>query len=314
MLIAGTASCQKHPTSSYYGYIEARLTYLSSPYSGQLIALNTDRGQSVTVNQIIFQLDKQPELSELDQAIAENEQAKEQLADLEVGKRPSEIQSIQEQIDEITADLAFYKKEFQRQSTLIKSGAVSVEKLDQAVRDYNAMKAHLIRLQADLVTAKLPAREHQVSAAMAHAEAGMMHVKQLQWILSQKTGIAPVEGITYDTYYRVGELVPSFHPVLSIMAPKDVKVIFFVPETDLSYLKLTQTIQVTCDSCDESSSAAISFISPEAEYTPPIIYSRSARSKLVYRIEAEFQGGIPATLHPGEPVDIQLNDTQPHEE
>jgi len=50
----------------------------------------------------------------------------------------------------------------------------------------------------------------------------------------------------------------------------------------------------------------VSYISPRAEYTPPVIYSRESRAKLVFMVESVFEPQIAATLHPGQPVDVEF--------
>ena len=50
----------------------------------------------------------------------------------------------------------------------------------------------------------------------------------------------------------------------------------------------------------------VSYISPHAEYTPPVIYSKESRNKLVFMVEAVFDPATAAKLHPGQPVDVQF--------
>jgi HlyD family secretion protein len=50
----------------------------------------------------------------------------------------------------------------------------------------------------------------------------------------------------------------------------------------------------------------VSFISPQAEYTPPVLYSQENRYKLVFLVELVFEPGPAAGLHPGQPVDVQF--------
>ncbi len=82
------------------------------------------------------------------------------------------------------------------------------------------------------------------------------------------------------------------------------KVRFFVPEPRLGAIRLGDQVEIHCDSCAPGLTAAISYIAPEAEYTPPVIYSREMRAKLVYLIEAK--PAQPAGLRPGQPVDVTL--------
>ena len=95
-------------------------------------------------------------------------------------------------------------------------------------------------------------------------------------------------------------------PVLSILAPRDIKAIFFVPEMTLSQITLGDSVHVECDSCRQTYVAKVSFISPSAEYTPPVIYSNETRYKLVYRIEAEFDQKDAVQLHPGQPIYVKV--------
>ncbi len=50
--------------------------------------------------------------------------------------------------------------------------------------------------------------------------------------------------------------------------------------------------------------ARISYLSPQPEYTPPILYNRDNRSKLVFMVEAVFEGNVARDLHPGQPADV----------
>jgi HlyD family secretion protein len=62
---------------------------------------------------------------------------------------------------------------------------------------------------------------------------------------------------------------------------------------------------VRCDGCAAPIAARISFIAPQAEYTPPVIYSRENRAKLVFLVEAR-PDEADASLHPGLPVEVTL--------
>lgn len=171
------------------------------------------------------------------------------------------------------AKLELAKITLARRQSLIAKHAVQQEALDTALSDYR------------------------------QAEAALM---QAQWSQKQKTMPAPNAAFVFDTYFLPGESVPAGKPVLSLLAPQDIKVVFFVTEPELGSIQIGQKIVVNCDGC-KSVNAKISFISPQAEYTPPVIYSEDRRAKLVYRIEA-----LPAKLddamklHPGQPVKVHF--------
>jgi HlyD family secretion protein len=85
-----------------------------------------------------------------------------------------------------------------------------------------------------------------------------------------------------------------------------VKLRFFVPQAALSRIAPGDTVQVACDGCPSGMTAQVRFISTQAEFTPPVIYSNESRSKLVFMVEAQPQGEGAARLRPGQPIDVRL--------
>jgi HlyD family secretion protein len=111
-----------------------------------------------------------------------------------------------------------------------------------------------------------------------------------------------------DTLFVQGDWVPSGAPVVSLLPPGNVKIRFFVPEPRLGAVAVGQKVSVGCDGCAPLT-ATISFIAPQAEYTPPVIYSKESRAKLVFLVEALPDAKDAAKLHPGQPVDVKLEPT-----
>ena len=108
----------------------------------------------------------------------------------------------------------------------------------------------------------------------------------------------------FDTLYREGEWVAAGRPVVVLLPPQNIKVRTFVPEPLLATIHYGDRVQVTVDGVREPFIGTVSYISPHAEYTPPVIYSQGTRDKLVFMIEAVFDPQIAAGLHPGQPVDV----------
>jgi HlyD family secretion protein len=137
-------------------------------------------------------------------------------------------------------------------------------------------------------------------------QAGYAQFKQSQWALNQKMVYAPDSGQVFDTFFRVGEKVSANSPVLALLPPANIRLTFFIPETELATVHTGQTVYFSCDHCRGKTPASIYYISPEAEYTPPIIYSKNTRNKLVYQIRASIQEKVAPQFHPGQPVDIYI--------
>jgi HlyD family secretion protein len=110
----------------------------------------------------------------------------------------------------------------------------------------------------------------------------------------------------YDTLFRVGEWVQAGSPVVQMLPPQNVKVRFFVPETVVGALQPGRVLKIHCDGCAADVTAKITYISTQAEFTPPVIYSNERRSKLVYMIEAHPAVADADKLRPGQPVTVTL--------
>ena len=123
--------------------------------------------------------------------------------------------------------------------------------------------------------------------------------------LARRQGFAPVNGTIQQIYFREGEMVQAQRPVLSIMPPGNIKIRFYVPETELPKLAIGDEVKVTCDNCSADLTAKIYFIATTAEYTPPVIYSLDERNKLVYLIQA--RPARPDALRVGQPISVYLN-------
>ena len=105
-----------------------------------------------------------------------------------------------------------------------------------------------------------------------------------------------------DTFFVMGEWVAAGRPVVSILPPGNVKARFYVPETVLSSMTIGRPIEIRCDGC-QPIDAKVSYVSSQAEYTPPVLYSKESRSKLLFLVEARLSN---SPLRPGQPLDVKL--------
>jgi HlyD family secretion protein len=305
-LLCHLEGCARPDFNKAQGYVEAEYVYVASPLSGTLESLYVQRGVKVTEGAPLFALDSTPEIAARDEAERRVSQAGANLEDAKKGKRPSEIESLKEQLKQANAALAFSEKELTRREHLFANQVVSAQDLDRArsLNDQNRHRAS--ELEADIITAQLGSRSDQISAAEAVLKAQQAVLARAQWELEQKQRCAPQGGLVFDTLYREGEWVAAGRPVVVLLPPQNIKVRAFIPETMIGAIHLGDTVRVTVDGVREPFAGKVSFISPRAEYTPPVIYSREARSKLVFMIEAVFDPGVAQSLHPGQPVDVQF--------
>jgi HlyD family secretion protein len=286
------------------GYVEGEYVYVAAPVAGRLETLHVTRGARAAAGAPLFQLGRSSEQPARDDAAARLARAEANLANLKKGQRPSEIDSLEAQLAQANAMLELSEVALQRREQLVETRAVSREAVDEARATNDRNKARVAELKAELKTARLGARADEIGAAEAEVVAAQAQLAQAEWRLGELSQAAPQAGFVVDTLYRPGEWVAAGAPVVSLLPPANVKVRFFVPEPRLGAIAVGDEVQVRCDACPPDLTAVIGYISPDAEYTPPVIYSREMRAKLVYLVEA--QPRQPAALRPGQPVDVTL--------
>jgi HlyD family secretion protein len=138
-------------------------------------------------------------------------------------------------------------------------------------------------------------------AALRSAEARLNSARTR---LARRRVASPAAGTVQEIYFRVGETVPAGRPILSLLPPENARVRFFVPQATLPTIHIGERIAVNCDGCAGGLSARINFISAQAEFTPPVIYSLEERSRLVFRVEAIPERA--GALRVGQPVSVAL--------
>jgi HlyD family secretion protein len=288
------------------GYVEAEFVYVSSPLAGTVVSLPVRRGDEAKAGSLLFALDSIAEKAGRDEALRRLKQGHSNWDDLKKSKRPSEIESTKEQLGQARAALTLSEQNFARHEKLLGSGATSREEFDRARSQSEQDRRHVAQLEADLETARLPARSDQIDAAEANMRALESSLAKAEWDLAQKHQAAPKEGLIFDTLFREGEWVAAGKPVVALLPPSNVKVRAYVPEVKIGTVQIGMRAQVIVDGVAGSFVGKVSFISPQSEYTPPVIYSRESRSKLVFLIEVRFDQETAAKLHPGQPVVVDL--------
>ena len=305
-LLAGLlAGCGDGGSTSWQGYVEGDPLLVGPKASGQLSKLAVESGARVEQGALLFILDADIVLARRDQAAARQQQAQAQLDDLLTGKRPEEIAVVDAQIHESQARLAVAQREYDRIEKLLAAKVVAVKAFDNARGDRDVAAAELERLKRERRSQQLPGRDDAVEAARRNVAAAGAQLAEAETALRERSVYAPRAGAVQDVFFREGEIVGEGKPVVSILPPANRKVLFYVPEVDLARVRQGGALGVGCDNCPGGMTARVTFVSGEAEFTPPVIFSVQTREKLVYRVEAVPQANA-AALKPGQPVDVVL--------
>jgi HlyD family secretion protein len=305
-VVAALAACGEAPRDVYQGYVEGEFVQVASPIGGTLETLAVARGQTIAAGAPLFILEHATEAAAVAQTEAQLKAAAARLDNLRHGRRTPELDAARAQVANVEAALRLSTQQQAQQEKLAKAGFISEIALTTARSARERDTAQLANTRAQLATAQLSiGRSAELDAAAADADAARAAADQARVRLAQKSPVAPVAARVQDTYFTVGEWVPASMPVVSLLPPGNVKLRFFVPETVVARIKPGQLMAVNCDACAPGLTARVSYVSAQAEYTPPVIYSNESRSKLVYLIEAQPQGEAATRLTPGQPVEVR---------
>ena len=299
------AACSPGKESKLHGYAEGEFVRVAAPFAGQLTLLSVQRGTYVKAGEALFALEQENEKAARLEAEARLKSSESQFTNLQKGRRPSEVAAIQAQLAEGQAALTLSRQQLRRDQDLVAKNFISQQRLDEARAAVTRDEARVAELTALLQTARLGSRSDEIEAGRSTMNAAKAAAAQAQWRLDQKSIKSPVTGLVHDTLYVSGEWVPAGSPVVTLLPPTHIKLRFFIPEPLLTKFKVGQRVQVTCDGCAKFA-ANVSYVSSQAEYTPPVIYSNEARTKLVYLAEARLAPEDAAKFHPGQPIDISL--------
>ena len=306
LLAALATACSDPPPSGYQGYVEGEFVNVASPIAGRLDELPVKRGDNIAVNARLYALEAVSETAAQRQAQEQVKAAEATLADLKAGRRAPEQDVTKAQLAQAEVELGRTATNLSRDEAQFKIGGIARAQLDDTRSAQQAAQARVNQLRSELTVARLPSRSEQIAAQAAQVAAARAALEQATWRLDQKAVKATKAGRVYDTLYREGEWVAAGSPVVRMLPPSNIKVRFFVPQTVVGSLATGRAVSIQCDGCGADIAATISYISNEAEYTPPVIYSNETRSKLVFMIEARPSPDNATKLHPGQPVSVSL--------
>lgn len=291
---------------AWQGYAEADYVKVAPVEPGLLTTLRVARGDQVEKDTPLFTQDDTAERAQRDQAARQFAQAQDQLANLEAAGKPTEIEQAQANLSDARTTLTRATSDLQRGEALLRDHIVSAQTVDHLRADYLSAEARVAAATAALAQARAPmGREREIMAARAAAAAAHAALDMAEWRLAQRSVAAPVGGRIADVIAQPGETLAAGAPVVSLLPPQNIFVRFFVPEAAVGGLHRGDAVTFACDGCPADLAGTISFVAPQAEYTPPFIYSEASRAKFVFLVEARPKPAQAALLNPGQPVEVR---------
>jgi HlyD family secretion protein len=308
-LLAGLAlaGCGERAATGFQGYAEGEYVLVAAPAAGRLEKRWVSRGQEVEAGAPLFALEQENEKASRREAEERLRNAEAKLANLAAGKRKPELDAVQAQEAQANAARELSTQQLKQQEALHSKGFLSDAGLDQAKGNYKRDIARVAETEAQIQLSRMSVgRDKEIAAAQADVETARAVLAQSDWRLAQRAVASTAKALVQDTFYSEGEWVAAGNPVVSLLPPGNIKLRFFVPETAVGALKIGQPVRASCDGCSAPVAAKISYVSRQAEYAPPVLYSREQRAKLVFLVEARPDPADATRLKPGQPLDVTL--------
>jgi HlyD family secretion protein len=321
-LIATSIACQEPEPSNTIrvsGHVEATEVRIASDVGGRLIELRVMEGDRVAAGDLIGRLDATDAELQIARARADRAAAEAQLRALQAGARPEEIRQAQAEVAAAEGEVAAANAEqkasetdLERFEALLRANAGAEKERDDAGTRVEVARARVRsareRVQAAReVVARLQAgtRREDVDAARARVEAADAQIALLEKSRSDALIKATVAGVVTQKLADTGEQMAPLMPVVVVTDLDNAWANLFVPEPMIPRITIGQTATVLTDAGD-TIQGKVSYISPQAEFTPRNVQTADERSKLVYRIKVNVdnRAGI---LKVGMPVDAELS-------
>lgn len=298
---AGPAS-----TLTLSGTVDARQVDLSFQVGGRIARLLTDEGRTVHAGDAVAELDASDLRLAAERAAAQSESARKALASLKAGARPQELRVAEAALAQAQADERFAQQEVARTAQLVDQHFVSPQQMDRARSTDDAARARVEQARESLALLRAGARKEDIERATAEVAAAEAAQRSIERQLGYVALPAASDGIVSVRLADAGQVVAAGQPVFRVAQLSRPWVRAYLAEPDLPRVQLGQRAEVRVDGLPGKVFAGrLSFISPQAEFTPKTVETRALRVDLVYRVTVDVDdpGGL---LKIGMPADVSL--------
>jgi HlyD family secretion protein len=273
---------------------------------GRIVALPVEEGKPVRAGELLAQLDDADYQQQvrIDEATLQTRGRELDLA--EAGNREQDIQAARQTVADAKADLELKRADLERYSALYKRDAISAQTRDQADTASKRAQAVYARAQQNLSEIREGTRKEQIAVSRATLRAARQNL-ELSKVRRDYTVLhSPVTGVVTVRQAELGEYVVPGTPVVTIADVDHLWVRAYVSETDLGRVHWGQAVTLKTDTYSgKFYHGTISFISPEAEFTPKTVQTNKERVALVYRIKVDVENAN-HELKPGMPADVMI--------
>jgi HlyD family secretion protein len=293
------------------GTIEAVEVNVAAKVSGQVLELAVGEGSRVEPGDRLAAIDHAALDIQLRQAEAGVRLAEAQLALLVKGARAEDVGQAEASLRQAEAALKLAEDDAGRMRELAKTGSVTPKSRDDAEARLTVAAAQRSAAAEALAKVRKLARPEEVRAAEARLAQAQAAADLLAKTIADCTVTAPAGGVVTHKAVEAGEIVSPGGTVVTLVALETVHVMIYVTEKELGRVRLGDAADVTIDAFPgKVFPGRVTYISPEAEFTPKNVQTKEDRVKLVFgvKVEIENREGL---LKPGLPADAVIRVVPP---
>lgn len=284
------------------GTIESINVIVSSKTSGEILKINYDEGDKVISGDTILIIDHELLDIQLQQSNALKDAAGAQLNLMLAGARKEDIIQAEENLKQAEVNFKLAESDKLRLQNLYDSRSITQKQYEDAVARYELMSAQYKAAQENYNKVKKIFRPEEIDQAKANLNKAIAGVELLKKNIRDCYVTSPIDGIIVETFIEKGETVNPMSSLFKVSDLDVVKLKIYVSEEELGYIKLGQNAEITVDSFkDKIFEGKVTYISPEAEFTPKNIQTRDERTKLVFAVKItipnkdyDLKAGMPA--------------------
>ena len=299
---------KSEPTSqlTLSGNIEAHESLVSFKVEGRIVELPVEEGQQVKRGALLARLENADfkQKVRIDQAgVAVRES---NLALALAGTREQEVKASQQAVIDSQADLAQKKADYDRTQQLFSKDEITAQERDLAATAVKRTEATVNTAEQRLNEAQEGTRKEDLAIARANLEQAKANLGLSRINEDYTTLRAPSSGVITVRQAELGEVAAPGSPIVTLADLDHIWLRAYVAETDLGRIHWGQEATVSTDTYPgKQYHGRISFISPDAEFTPKSVETNKERVTLVYRIKIDIENAN-HELKPGMPADAHI--------
>jgi len=283
LVCAALAGCggKKQAGFAGSGTLEATEVTVSAQTAGQILRLAKDEGDAVAAGDTLARID-------VEKLVLQRRQLLASVEEIRANRKP-----VAETVKQAADNLENIEKSYRRIAALFAQGTATQQQRDDASTKYRVAQSQLESAKAQGTT--LDAREETVRASIALLD------RQIR----DGAVIAPLSGVVTEKYVEAGEVVPAGGAVFKIADTRRFWIKVYVSEKDLGLFAVGGGAEVRVDAHAEPLAGKVTWVSPEAEFTPKNVETKDARAELVYAVKVAIENP-PVVLKIGMPAEVHL--------